>query len=100
MSATSRYGSLRGNLEERLEVIVARLEAASRRCRALRLEPGEQESPAGDPVHRLEEIEGTLEALEERLRKIETDLRDKESPPASFGTSNEFSTGHHFPGLG
>jgi hypothetical protein len=90
----------RDKLERRLDAIAARLEAASRRARALYLEPESEESLAEDPAHRLAEIERTLEALEERLHKIETELRDKESPPGTFGSSTQFSTGPHYPGLG
>jgi hypothetical protein len=91
---------MRDNLERRLDAIAARLEAASRRARALTLEPSDRKPLEEDPARRLEAIEKSLEALEERLHKIETDLRDQESPPETFGTSSEFSTGHHYPGLG
>jgi hypothetical protein len=91
---------MRGKLGRRLDAIAARLKAVSCRARALHLEPEQEESLAEDPANRLTVIEMTLEALEERMHKIETELRDKRSPPETFGSTNQFSTGPHYPGLG
>jgi hypothetical protein len=87
----------------RLNAIGARIESVSRRAGALLRESeekGKKVLPEGDPLRHLEEIESNLAQLEERLKKVEIEMRDNESPPHSFGTSSEFSTGPHLPGLG
>jgi hypothetical protein len=99
MNGTNQSEVLRRDLLRRLNVIEARLEAANRRTQGL-LREASADLPEDDPARRLEGIESKLTELEERLKRIEAEMRDKESPPESFGTSNQFSTGQHFPGLG
>jgi hypothetical protein len=99
MSPSGAFFAGRNAILRRLGVIEARLNAAARRTREVR-ESVESETPEADPVHRLEEIEASLEELEGRLRNMERDMRQKESPPETLGTTSQFSTGRHFPGLG
>ncbi len=100
MSTSSDYAAGRNDILRRLGAIQARLDAVARRCRALAKDAVENQENEQDPIHRLKAIEATLGSLEEHLRQIETELRDKESPPETLGTSSQFSTGPHFPGLG
>jgi hypothetical protein len=103
MSQKSPYATVGNDILGRLEAIGARIEAVSRRAGALLGTPEERREKnltEDDPVQHLEQIESNLEALEERLKKMEAQMREKESPPETFGTSSQFSTGPHFPGIG
>ena len=103
MSQNHLYAASGSDILRRLNAIGSRVEAATRRVNTLLRqseEKGEKLVPEGEPLRHLEEIESGLEAMEERLKKMERQMREKESPPRTFGSTNQFSTGPHFPGLG
>lgn len=104
MNHQSAYATGRNDILRRLQAIDARVRAANCRARDLFASTDEKEerrAPSdGDPLHHLEQIESNLQELEDRLRKVEEQMRENESPPHTFGTTNQFSTGPHFPGIG
>jgi hypothetical protein len=94
------FGTIRGNVQRRIEAVAARLEAFNARARGLLRDTVEEERDDSERIRHLEVIESKLEALEERLKRLEDEMRSKESPPETFGTERGFSTGMHLPGLG
>jgi hypothetical protein len=94
------FGTIRGNVQQRIEAVAARLQAFSARARGLLRDSVEEEQDDHQRIRHLELLESKLEALEERLKRLEEEMRSKESPPETFGTERAFSTGMHFPGLG